>query len=187
MKHNLYHCIIIFSAVCYVGLPNISTDLFRYSQDLFYMNWKSCCPVGLFLPHFYLVFLYYWTYSWRLAIISPSEQDTLNVSSQTSLLAHLTPRVTWGIAITCRPLSSVAEATINFYILINFSKTIGPMGTKPGMNDHWMVPYKEFVFFVDQKYTKETRGPKVSKMVCPYTFVQMYMYMGINYLLFICF
>jgi hypothetical protein len=50
-------------------------------------------------------------------------------------------------------------------ILINFSKTIGPMGTKPGMNDHWMVPYKEFVFFVDQKYTKETRGPKVSKMM----------------------
>ena len=33
-------------------------------------------------------------------------------------------------------------------------------------------------FFIDQKYTKETRGPKVSKRVCPY--------IGINYLLFLC-
>ena len=35
-----------------------------------------------------------------------------------------------------------------------------------------MVPYKVYVFFyVDQKYTKETKGPKVSKRVCPYIFV----------------
>jgi hypothetical protein len=38
-----------------------------------------------------------------------------------------------------------------------------------------MVPYKVYVF-VDQKYTKETRSPK-----------EVSIYMGINYLLFVCF
>ena len=48
------------------------------------------------------------------------------------------------------------------------------------MNVQWMVPYKIYVFFVDQKYTKDTRGPKgVKKGVS--------IYMDINYLLFICF
>jgi hypothetical protein len=36
--------------------------------------------------------------------------------------------------------------------------------TKLGTNVRWMFM---FMFFVDQKYTKETRGPKVSKSVYP--------------------
>jgi hypothetical protein len=48
------------------------------------------------------------------------------------------------------------------------------------MNVQWMVPYKPYVFFVDQKYPKDTRGPKgVKKGVS--------IYMDIYYLLFICF
>jgi hypothetical protein len=36
-----------------------------------------------------------------------------------------------------------------------------------------MVVYwsTKFMLFVDQKYAKETRGPKVSKKVCPYIWV----------------
>ena len=68
-----------------------------------------------------------------------------------------------GIAITWRPLSSVS-----FYILIFFSETSGPIGTKLGRNVHCMVPYKVYVLFVDQKYTREK---EVSKRVCPYIWV----------------
>ena len=83
----------------------------------------------------------------------------------------------WGIAITWG-LASLS-LYVNFYILISFSETTGPIGTKLGRYVHWKVPNKVYVFVVDQKYTIETRVPKVSKRVCPY--------MGINYLLFICF
>jgi hypothetical protein len=46
------------------------------------------------------------------------------------------------------------------FLLIVFSEIIG---TKLGRNAHWIVC--ECFFFVDQKYTKETRGPNVSKSV----------------------
>jgi hypothetical protein len=52
-------------------------------------------------------------------------------------------------------------------MLIFFSETTGPIETKLGTNVRWMFM---FMFFVDQKYTKETRGPKVSKSVYPYIY-----------------
>ena len=42
------------------------------------------------------------------------------------LLAHLTQRVMWGIAITWRP-----SYVVNFHILIFSSETTGPIATKP--------------------------------------------------------
>jgi hypothetical protein len=48
-------------------------------------------------------------------------------------------------------------------------------------NGHWMVSYK--VFFVDQKYTKETRGPKISKRVCAYIWVYIVYMFLMNFLL----
>ena len=53
-----------------------------------------------------------------------------------------------------------------------FSVITGPIRANLSRNVHWMVPYKVYVF-VDQKYTKETRGPKVSKRVCPYIWIQI--------------
>lgn len=44
--------------------------------------------------------------------------------------------------ITQHPWSS----SINLYILIFFSETTCPVGTKFGRNIHWMVPYKVNVF-----------------------------------------
>jgi hypothetical protein len=58
------------------------------------------------------------------------------------------------------------HSSLSIYILIFFSETIELIGTKLVRNGHWMVSYK--VFFVDQKYTKETRGPKISKRVCAF-------------------
>ena len=72
----------------------------------------------------------------------------------------------WGIAITWG-LASLSSS-VNFYILISFSETTRPIGTKLGRDAHWMVPNKVYVFVVDQKYTIETKVPKVSKRVCPY-------------------
>jgi hypothetical protein len=59
-------------------------------------------------------------------------------------------------------------ASIDIYILIFFSETTGRIETKLGRNVHWIVTYKYRFFFVDQKYTIETKGPMVSKRVCPY-------------------
>ena len=41
---------------------------------------------------------------------------------------------------------------------------------------HWMVPYKEYVSVVDPRYTKETRGPKVSKECVTYILVYIIYY-----------
>jgi len=38
-------------------------------------------------------------------------------------------------------------SAINFYILIFFPETTGPIGTKPKRNVHWMVPNKVYVLF----------------------------------------
>jgi hypothetical protein len=46
-----------------------------------------------------------------------------------------------------------------------FSETTGPVGIKLGLNVHLMVLYKVYVFFVDQKCRKETRGPKCVERV----------------------
>ena len=52
------------------------------------------------------------------------------------------------------------------FVLIVFSETTGPIGIKFSRNVYLMVLWKVNVFFlVDQKYIKETRGPKVSKRV----------------------
>ena len=87
-------------------------------------------------------------------------------------LTHLTQRLMWGIVITWCQSSSVY-----FYILIFFSETTGPIRTKFERNVLWMVPYWKFMFFY---LSEETRGPMVSKR-------GVSIYMGINYLLFICF
>jgi hypothetical protein len=50
-------------------------------------------------------------------------------------------------------------------VLMVSSETAGPIGNKLGRNVHWMVRWEVNGFFYDQKYTKETRGPKVSKSV----------------------
>jgi hypothetical protein len=74
-----------------------------------------------------------------------------------------------------RCLSSFSSS-LSIYILIFFSETTELIGTKLVRNGHWMVSYK--VFFVDQKYTKETRGPKISKRVCAYIWVYIvYMFL----------
>ena len=62
--------------------------------------------------------------------------------------------VMWGIVTTWHRSSS-----INFYILIFFFETIEPIWTKFCRNVHWMFLLRTF-YFVDRKYTKETRGPK---------------------------
>ena len=88
-----------------------------------------------------------------------------NVMSDQILLAHLTQRVMWGIIITWPPMSSV-----NLYILIFFSETTGQIATNlVGIFNKWS-PTK-FMFFVDQKYTKERKDLNVSKMACSYIWV----------------
>jgi hypothetical protein len=70
-------------------------------------------------------------------------------------------------------------SSVNFYILIFFSETTGPIATKLGRNVHLIVPYKVYVFLL---ITEETRGPKASKMVCPYIWVVKYLNTGTNQL-----
>ena len=44
----------------------------------------------------------------------------------------------------------------------------GQIGNKRGSYGYWMVTCKDYGFFADQKYTKETTGPKLPTRVCPY-------------------
>jgi hypothetical protein len=81
----------------------------------------------------------------------------------------------WGIDITW-----CLSSSLSVYILIFFSETTKPIATKLGRNVLWLVPNTGYVFFVDQKYIKETQRTKgVKKGVS--------ILMGIHYLLFICF
>jgi hypothetical protein len=50
-------------------------------------------------------------------------------------LCFSSPGIMWGIVITYRPSSS----SVNFYILIFFSETKGPVRTNFGKNVHWML------------------------------------------------
>jgi len=72
-----------------------------------------------------------------------------------------------------------ALSFVNFYILIFFSKTTGPTGTKLGMNVHWMVPFKVYVFCWSEVHKRNKRAKVVKKCVSICT--------CINYLLFIWF
>ena len=77
------------------------------------------------------------------------------------LLAYLTRRFMWGIIIYWRPPSSTSPS-LNLCILIVFSETTGPIGTTFGIHFYWIIPTKFMGVSVDEKYTKETRGPNVS-------------------------
>ena len=69
----------------------------------------------------------------------------------------------FSVRVHWRPLLSVSF--VNIYILIFFSETTGPIGTKLGRNVLWKsgISSKKCMFFVNQRYMKETRGPNVSK------------------------
>jgi hypothetical protein len=65
------------------------------------------------------------------------------------VLADKTNRVIWVIVITlsvfCRCHFS------NVYIIIFFYETTGPIENKLDRNIHWMVLYKEYIFYSDHK------------------------------------
>jgi hypothetical protein len=88
-----------------------------------------------------------------------------NVMSDKIMLAHLTQRIMRGSIITWRPMSSV-----NLYILIFFSETTRQIATNLVGMFNKRFPTK-FMFFVDQKYTKERRDLNVSKRACSYIWV----------------
>ena len=73
----------------------------------------------------------------------------------------------------------VSVIIVSVYILIFFTKTTEQIVNKLGRNVLWLVHNKGYVFFVDQKYIKETQRPKGVKK-------DVSILMGINYLLFIC-
>ena len=68
-------------------------------------------------------------------------------------------------------------SSLNIYILIFFSETIGTIWTKLSKNVHWIVPYKFYGFFVVHKRNKMLKCAKKGVSI----------YLGINYLMFICF
>jgi hypothetical protein len=52
-----------------------------------------------------------------------------------------------SVLIAVRRLPSLLSS-VTFYILIFFSETIWPIGTKLARDVHWMVPYKVCVFLL---------------------------------------
>jgi hypothetical protein len=61
------------------------------------------------------------------------------------------------------PSSSLSS--VNFYIPIFSSETVGQIGTKHGRNAHWAVLYKMYVFFPDGKSITETSSHKTLERV----------------------
>ena len=76
--------------------------------------------------------------------------------SVNTFLVHLDQRSMGTIAITWR-LSSV-----KFYILIFFSETNGPIGTKLGRNVHWMI-LKVFFLLVHSEIHYRNKRPEGAK------------------------
>jgi len=87
------------------------------------------------------------------------------------LRGHLRYFINW------RPSSS-ASPSVNFYILIFFSDTTGPIETILGRNVYWMHPWKVYPFcYMTRSAQKKQEAQKSQKCVC--------IYIGINYQLFI--
>jgi hypothetical protein len=80
-----------------------------------------------------------------------------NFCNDLVLLAHLTQRVMWDIAITWGLLS------VTFYICIFFSETTGPIGTKLSRNVHWMVLYKVYDFLLIRSTQKKQEAQRCLK------------------------
>ena len=74
-------------------------------------------------------------------------------------LLHLSPdtEVMWCIVITCRLSSSLSPWSLSVNILIFFSDTTGPIGTKLGRNVNWIVLW--------QVWPKIHKRNKMSKCV----------------------
>jgi hypothetical protein len=53
-------------------------------------------------------------------------------------------------------------------LFLIFSKTNRPIGTKLNRNARWVILLKSICFFVDQKYTKETRAQRCQIGCCLY-------------------
>ena len=114
------------------------------------------CPWNVRVSNFNFSSSYWWQNNMYSEIDYNNDKNVVYY-----FLAHLTWRVTWVIAIIWSPSLSWS---VNIYILIFFPETTWTIGTK--LNLVWMFigwSLHSYVFIVDQKYTKETRGPKVSK------------------------
>jgi hypothetical protein len=92
-------------------------------------------------------------------------------------LAHLTRRVMWAIATTGHPSTGVC-LSLAFCILINSSKTTGPIWTKLWWNGPWMAPFQNCVQWsrlstkMATKLKIEKRGDEILIVHCCFSINQ---------------